>query len=71
MKTLSGALHSFCLQQLENECYIFIQILEVREHGVAYYQFSKDESERKSQMETLNQLREQVSEIFDINKFIT
>jgi len=32
---------------------------EVREHGVAYYQFSKDESERKSQMETLNQLREQ------------
>ena len=41
---------------------IFIQFAEVREHGVAYYQFSKDEAERKSQMETLNQLREQVSQ---------
>eukprot|EP00795_Rhopilema_esculentum_P017432 gene17432-9034_t len=35
---------------------------EVRDHGVAYYQFSKDEAERKSQMDTLNLLREQTLE---------
>ena len=39
----------------------FCSFVEVRDHGVGYYQFSKDEAERKSQMEALNQLRDQVT----------
>eukprot|EP00794_Sanderia_malayensis_P000502 gene503-1149_t len=37
-----------------------IQFDEVREHGAGYYQFSKEETERKAQMESLNKLREQL-----------
>ncbi|EDO42063.1 predicted protein, partial [Nematostella vectensis] len=34
---------------------------EVRAHGVGYYQFSTDETERSKQMETLRKLRDEVS----------
>ena len=45
----------------------FLNLSEVREHGVGYYQFSKEETERKQQMESLNKLREQVCEVlFDL-----
>ena len=35
-------------------------IVEIRNHGVGYYQFSTNEEERQEQMKTLDKLREQV-----------
>lgn len=35
---------------------------EIRTHGVGYYQFSKNETERQEQMELLNSLRDQTKE---------
>ena len=37
-----------------------INFSEIRSHGVGYYQFSKDQEERKEQMERLQELRQQV-----------
>lgn len=36
-----------------------VRFNEVRDHGVGYYQFSENDEERKRQMETLKNLREQ------------
>jgi hypothetical protein len=36
--------------------------IEIRSHGVGYYQFSKDEAQRQEQLKLLNQLREQTVE---------
>lgn len=35
-------------------------IVEIRNHGVGYYQFSTNEEERQEQMKTLDKLRDQV-----------
>ena len=35
-------------------------LVEIRNHGVGYYQFSTSEEERQEQMKTLDKLREQV-----------
>lgn len=35
--------------------------LEIRSHGVAYYQFATDEEKRQEQLAALNKLRDQVS----------
>ena len=34
-------------------------LTEQRAHGVGYYQFSKDEQDRKAEMERLNKIREE------------
>jgi hypothetical protein len=36
-----------------------VQFNEIRDHGVAYYSFSKDSQQREEQMDLLNKLREQ------------
>lgn len=38
----------------------FFFIVEIRNHGVGYYQFSTNEEERQEQMKTLDKLRDQV-----------
>lgn len=38
----------------------FLFLLEIRNLGVGYYQFSTSEEERQEQMKTLDKLREQV-----------
>lgn len=35
-------------------------MVEIRNHGVGYYQFSTNEEERQEQMKTLDKLRDQV-----------
>lgn len=42
--------------------YSNVQFDEVRSHGAAYYQFSKEEEQRKDQMEKLQDLRNQTLE---------
>ena len=41
--------------------YLFHPYTEVRDHGVAFYQFDKDTELRKQQMDKLAALREKVS----------
>ena len=60
---LNLLIFSLPLVELKN---FFLPFVEVRDHGVGYYQFSKDEAERKSQMEVLDQLRDQVTVFFYI-----
>ena len=43
------------------QCLISNHISEARVHGVGYYQFSKDESERQRQHEELRKLREETA----------
>lgn len=41
--------------------HVHLLYLEIRSHGVAYYQFATDEEKRQEQLAALNKLRDQVS----------
>ena len=43
--------------------------LEIRSHGVAYYQFATDEEKRQEQLTALNKLRDQVYNSITIFKY--
>lgn len=48
------------MEEIRNKTHVHYQDLlfdEKREHGVGFYQFSKDDKQRAEQMETLNELR--------------
>ena len=40
-----------------------VNIAEIREHGVGFFEFAKDEEMRQQQLETLKKLRQQVRQL--------
>ena len=53
---------------------MFFLLVEIRNHGVGYYQFSTSKGERQEQMKALDKLREQVRCVLTLetklNKYI-
>ena len=44
---------------------LLLYSLEIRSHGVAYYQFATDEEKRQAQLTALNKLRDQVCTLYN------
>jgi len=53
-----NSFYSYC-QVLLNQSCVYIET-EIRDHGVGFFEFSKDEETRRQQLEALKKLRQQV-----------